>query len=71
MIKYKAHINVEICPSVNNVKYFNKYIYKDYDCANGQIERVNEQDEIKEFLNTPYVSAPEAIWRIFVFKNAF
>ena len=26
--KYKAHINVEVCGSVQAIKYINKYIYK-------------------------------------------
>ncbi|XP_065651177.1 uncharacterized protein LOC136079369 [Hydra vulgaris] len=50
--KYQAHINVKACTSVKAVKYLYKYIYKGHDCAN-------------ILINCRYVSAPEALWRIF------
>lgn len=67
--KYNAHINVEVCSSVQSVKYIFKYIYKGHDAA---VVRLNEAtqngtyewDEINTFLDTRYLSAPEAIWRL-------
>ena len=65
-LKYNAHINVEACTSVKSIKYIFKYVYKGHDCA--RIERSeNDQqsrDEIKNYLDTRYVSAPESVWRL-------
>jgi hypothetical protein len=59
--KYCCHINVEVCCSVKSVKYLYKYVYKGHDAAVAEVSN----DEIKEFVNARYVSAHEAIWRIF------
>jgi hypothetical protein len=77
--KYNAHINVEICSSVSSIKYIYKYVYKGHDraimevsssassnnAANGEQQARNE---IKEFVEGRYISAPEAFWRIFSFS---
>ena len=67
-MKYNSHINLEFCASIASVKYLFKYIYKGHDCANIQIRREENQqgqqemvwDEIKQYLDTRYVSAPVA-----------
>nr|XP_047142407.1 uncharacterized protein LOC105845608 [Hydra vulgaris] len=63
--KYQAHINVKACVSVKAVKCLYKYIYKGHDCANVLINEQVKHDEINTFLDCRYVSAPEALWRIF------
>jgi hypothetical protein len=63
--KYDAHINVEACASINAIKYVFKYVYKGHDRAAVTLE---EQNEIKLYLDARYVSAPEACWRLFSFK---
>lgn len=67
-LKYNAHINVEVCSSLKAIKYIYKYIFKGYDCANVAISSNGEQtlcyNEITNFINCRYVSAPEAIWRL-------
>ena len=70
-LKYNAHINVEICSSIQSVKYLFKYVYKGHDCANIKFQSVTtehetviEWDEVKYYLETRYVSAPEACWRL-------
>ena len=68
LLKYNAHINVEVCTSLRAVKYIYKYIYKGFDCANMTIT-VGENpqlrhDELTNFINARYVSAPEAMWRL-------
>ncbi len=68
--KYNAHINVEACTSVRSVKYLFKYVYKGHDCANLEVTESDtiNHDELKQYLDAHYVSAPEAYWRIAAFK---
>ncbi|CAH2019673.1 unnamed protein product [Acanthoscelides obtectus] len=77
--KYEAHINVEACSSMKSVKYLLKYIYKGFDRAqivvrtveeDGQTTTIQEPmyNEIQMFLDVRYVSAPEAMWRIYTFE---
>lgn len=63
--RYKAHINVEVCASVQAVKYIHKYIYKGSDRTTLHIE--TDQNEIQQYLQGRYISPPEAIWRLFEF----
>ena len=66
--KYNCHINVEIANGILAVKYLYKYIYKGHDRICISIQRESESiDEIREYLDSRYVSAREASWRIFGF----
>jgi hypothetical protein len=74
--KYNAHINVEVYNNIRAVKYLFKYIYKGHDHAIVEIScqsdnaiegNVVEADEIKKYFDYCYVSASEAMWRIFKF----
>ena len=68
-LKYNCHINIETCASVKSMKYLFKYVYKGHDCANLVIqENALIHDEIKTFMDSRYVSAPEAAWRLFGFN---
>ena len=62
--KYNAHINVEICSTINSCKYLYKYVYKGPDMAsvqavdnqgdaldNSSDTQPKEQNEIKKFVN--------------------
>lgn len=62
---FNCHINVEICSSVKAVKYIYKYVYKGGDRAMLEQE---ENDEVKKYIDSRYISAHEAAWRIFSFK---
>ena len=60
LLKYRCHINVEVCSSFQSVKYVHKYIYKGHDSANFNIvERVEnglnvaDYDEITTYLSKP------------------
>jgi len=68
--KYNVHINVEVCNNICEVKYLFKYVYKGHDRATVEISRqsdnatkrnVVEIDEIKKYLNYPYVSTSKAM----------
>ena len=50
--KYNAHINVEICSSIQSCKYLYKYVYKGPDMASVGIDIGDKGDEIKN-LSTP------------------
>src|SRR5438067_1690348 len=66
--KYNFHINVEVSASIKSVKYLFKYVYKGHDKANIQIhQRVVNHDEPTKFVDSRYVSAPKACWRILAF----
>ena len=64
--KYDCHINVEVCNSVQAVKYLYKYVYKGHDRA--AVQMGEDVDEIKLYLDGRYVSASEACWRLFSFR---
>ena len=63
LLKYNAHINVEICSTVMAVKYLYKYVYKGHDRA--LLEVKNNSDEIAQYVDGRYLSASESCWRIF------
>ncbi|GBN27771.1 hypothetical protein AVEN_31077-1 [Araneus ventricosus] len=65
LLKYNAHINVEVCTSLSAVKYVYKYINKGFDCTNMVLTAGQVQDnEIANYIDARYVSAPEAMWRL-------
>jgi predicted O-linked N-acetylglucosamine transferase (SPINDLY family) len=66
--KFNAHINVEVCSSVTAVKYLYKYVYKGHDKATIELNAETENDEIKKYLDSRYVSSSEAYRRINGFK---
>ena len=73
--RYKAHINVELCSSIGAFKYLFKYVFKGGDRTTAVLQTdVNgneiprEVNEIADYLDARYVSAPEGVWRIFQFK---
>ncbi|PKU78064.1 hypothetical protein MA16_Dca018561 [Dendrobium catenatum] len=68
--RYNCHINVEICSGIKAMKYIYKYIYKGHDKISVSFSQKNGEqpfDEIKQYQDGRWVSAPEALWRIFEF----
>lgn len=65
--KYRAHVNVEVCATVQAVKYINKYIYKGPDRTTVAVS--NTDDEITRYLHGRYIGPVEACWRIFEFPT--
>jgi hypothetical protein len=56
--RYKAHINVEVCTTVQAVKYIHKYIYKERDKATLKIA---DTDEIRRYVTYRYISPSQTI----------
>ena len=57
-----CHCNVQLCMSINSIKYVVKYIHKGCDQATFAL-RSDQVDEISEY-QTCYISSHEASWRI-------
>lgn len=64
LLKYRAHINVEVVTSAGSIKYLFTYICKGADHADVMLQR---QDEILQYMNARYVGASEAVWHLFEF----
>ncbi|KDO36024.1 hypothetical protein CISIN_1g041983mg [Citrus sinensis] len=63
IVKFDAHINVEICNYSRSVKYLFKYVHKGSDRTTATMESIDttqEMDEIKTYLDCRYISATEA-----------
>ncbi|XP_048503029.2 uncharacterized protein LOC104884879 [Beta vulgaris subsp. vulgaris] len=72
--KYRAHINVEWCNQSRSIKYLFKYINKGYDRVTAAAYQNRKScddpqkiDEIKMYYDCRYISACEAVWRIYGF----
>lgn len=70
-LRYACHINVELCCSVESVKYLFKYIYKGHDRQMVRTDTVEaereERNEITEYQDLRSIGASEACWRLFEF----
>ena len=81
LMKYRCHLNVEVCNSITAVKYLYKYVYKGHDKVMYGVKSQSEdhldlpgdqvrglpRDEIREFVEARYLSTSEAIWRTLEF----
>ncbi|XP_074314232.1 uncharacterized protein LOC141649440 [Silene latifolia] len=68
---FDCHLNVEVCSTINAVKYLYKYVYKGHDRILFNVTNSNASmlvDEIEKYQSGRWVSPPEAAWRIFGFK---
>ncbi|XP_078438602.1 uncharacterized protein LOC144709071 [Wolffia australiana] len=75
---FNCHINVEICSSIQSVKYLYKYVYKGHDRIQARVSPTsattdfgignnpqnNPQDEAQQYLDARYVSASEAFCKL-------
>ncbi|XP_074267323.1 uncharacterized protein LOC141590651 [Silene latifolia] len=67
---FDCHLNVEVCSTIQAVKYLYKYVYKGHDkisfnvAAEGEVKVV---DEIEQYQSGRWVSPVAAIWRIYGF----
>ncbi|XP_043221667.1 uncharacterized protein LOC122381498 [Amphibalanus amphitrite] len=69
-LRYECHINVEVCSSVDGVKYIFMYIYKGSDRQMVRADQLIEagQDEVAAFRDLRSIGASEACWRLFSFE---
>ncbi|XP_078433135.1 uncharacterized protein LOC144704557 isoform X1 [Wolffia australiana] len=80
---FNCHINVEICSSIQSVKYLYKYVYKGHDRIQAKLstkvllvtdailrapQNITSNDEAQQYLDARYVSTSEAFWRICKFS---
>uniref|UniRef100_A0A6N2MDD8 ATP-dependent DNA helicase n=1 Tax=Salix viminalis TaxID=40686 RepID=A0A6N2MDD8_SALVM len=66
LLRYNAHINVEICCQSMLIKYLFKYVNKSPDRCRAVIQH-DRNDEIQAYLNCRFICPYEAVWRIFQF----
>jgi hypothetical protein len=80
--RFKCHINVERCNSLNGIKYLYKYVYKGYDKCDMCLAYVTKKDtehaeraeaynvdEIQKHLDYRFVCPCEAVWHILEFDT--
>lgn len=67
---FRCHLNVELCVSkVGWIKVLFKYVYKSSDrVTNKMLRGEQRQIEIEHFQGAWYVSASEALWKLFQFE---
>lgn len=60
--KYDCHINVEICSSVQSVKYLYKYVWKGVDRVPMEVSNEKEAEHgIKQFVDARWIFPQEAL----------
>ena len=62
--RYKAHINVEVCTTIQTIKYIHKYVYKERDKTTLEIANTNE---IKRYVTCRYIGPSQAVWGLLEF----
>jgi len=65
--KFRSHINVEVCGTVQAVKYIHKYVYKGSDRTTAAVAATD--DEIARYLQGRYIGPTEGFWRLFEYPT--
>lgn len=69
LLRYNAHINVELCTSVAGVKYLLNYVHKGCDMTSARtVVEGEEKNEIEEYRALRSIGSSEATWHIFEFN---
>ena len=58
---------MEICASVESIKYIHKYIYKGHDRTTLALADDQNRNEIREYLDARYIGSVESCWHMFEF----
>uniref|UniRef100_A0A6N2LP42 ATP-dependent DNA helicase n=1 Tax=Salix viminalis TaxID=40686 RepID=A0A6N2LP42_SALVM len=66
LMRYNAHINVEICCQSMLIKYLFKYVNKSPDRCRAVLQH-DRNDEVQAYLNCRFICPYEAVWRILQF----
>ncbi len=69
LYKYNAHINVEVCASVKNIKYIYKYVHKGADMASVGAQSIDGPDEINNHVSARWITPSTATWKMFEFPT--
>jgi hypothetical protein len=74
--KYEAHINVELCATVQSILYIFKYVTKGSDRTTAHLGAQNQAgspiqnpDEIDRYLSARYIGPHESCWRILEYRT--
>ena len=72
LLKYRCHLNVEACVSIQGVKYLYKYVYKGGDrcMAWARFRRnanLNDKDEVEMYQDLRSLGCSESCWKTFDF----
>ncbi|XP_072054265.1 uncharacterized protein [Arachis hypogaea] len=75
LLKFGCHINVEYTCQTSSIKYLFKYVHKDNDRIivtlynTGDPSKATQVvDKIRNYYDCRYISACEAVWRLFGYK---
>ncbi|XP_074293671.1 uncharacterized protein LOC141620792 [Silene latifolia] len=68
---FDCHLNVEVCSTIQAVKYLYKYVYKGHDRISFNVIKGADPkpvDEIEQYQSGRWVSPCEAMWRLYGFE---
>ena len=75
LLKYKCHINTEVCTTTSSVKYLYKYILKGSDKVTVEVKKCDDKtgktvvkDEIEAYAQGRYYDSTQSCHRIFGFQ---
>ncbi|CAN1187167.1 ATP-dependent DNA helicase PIF1, partial [Linum perenne] len=66
LVKYQAHMNIELCHKGRLIKYLFKYVTKGPDRSSVVADSVTS-DEVSQYLDCRSISCYEAVWHLFEF----
>ncbi|CAN1254542.1 ATP-dependent DNA helicase PIF1 [Linum perenne] len=67
LVKYQAHMNIELCHKGRLIKYLFKYVTKGPDRSSVVADSLTS-DEVSQYLDCRSISCYEAIWHLFEYQ---